>query len=84
MLTHSGFLNIWHFPDLRLKQRLFLNYQCTDFKLLKFSCKLLICSLKTIRVLDMETLQEETDMTIKFDDQIGFSRMSFDEKKVNL
>jgi hypothetical protein len=84
MLTYSGFLNIWHFPDLRLKQRLFLDYECTDFKLLKFSCKLLICSLKTIRVLSMETLQEESEMSITFDDQIGFSRLSFDEKQVFL
>jgi hypothetical protein len=82
MLTYSGFLNIWHFPDLKLKRRLFLKYECTDFKLLKFSSKLLICSLKTIRVLAMDTLQEEEDMVINCDDQIGFSRLAFDEKQV--
>ena len=84
MLTSSGFLNIWHFPDLRLKRRLFLSYTCSDFKLLKFSRNLIICSEETVRVLSLETLQEEVEMRISCDDDVGFSRLSYDEKQVEI
>lgn len=82
LLTVSGYLNIWNLENLTLKQRFFFDECCVDFKLLKFSCKLMICTSYQLKIFDLNNLVEEEQMTKKFRDAIGFSRLSFNEELV--